>query len=455
MRPAGTNEVRRAVWSLRAAAAACVLPACLLLCCPAAAGQVFHMGLDFTDSQAGTPPFDAAPFLLTGVDNNFVLDGGLVGWSEESARRGVALAVEDAFTALDTGQSDRRPAIQLHIGPVDQALSGRRLNVRFGDGPIADVFGLANQGAAVREAGNPNDTYVAAVFPDELDEHVGGEGAFSSAEKVFNAVAGTAAHEIGHTFDLRHVDRGGSQPYPIMATGSTGLTMADRLTARRFTDQDGTQPEGSSASMLLDAIGQVDRADFDMSGSVDGVDAARLPANWLRGDALFQEADADGDHAVDLLDAGAVFAGWTAAGGGTYSAAATYDPATGNVALSCSGVQLLMVRSPAGLLTGASADLGWTPANSMIQDDDCLVGFASFQAAAAAAGRDLGPVAPPGLEVGDLELVYFGAPGSGQVVAPVTVIPEPAILTLLAAATCLLLRRRRHICLPFCSPPRD
>ncbi|MCA9258701.1 MAG: hypothetical protein KDA61_05860 [Planctomycetales bacterium] len=275
----------------------------------------YHFGLDFiTESLAsdGTFLFDFEPYSLTDPGNFMVSEGSLQGRSAAEIQRAVALAIEDAFRSVDTSDAGRTLAVQIHEGLAPVDVSGRRLNVIMGQSalPALTSFGESQTGAWDSPFIN-NDAYVAAIYLDEIDGMGDQLVDYVEFDDAINAIAGTTAHEIGHVFDAEHVDipSGSGEPYPLMAVSTNGLTAEMRLTARRFSDLGGAA--ASVAQLLLTNAGTALRGDFNLDGSVDGLDIGRLVSNFGRTDALWQEGDANGDHRVNGQDIGWLVSQWT------------------------------------------------------------------------------------------------------------------------------------------------
>ena len=64
--------------------------------------------------------------------------------------------------------------------------------------------------------GWPQDSYAAVLYSAELDTL---DVAFDTPDKVFNALAWLAAHEMGHTFGLQHISRGAHHALPDHGIG--------------------------------------------------------------------------------------------------------------------------------------------------------------------------------------------------------------------------------------------
>ena len=270
--------------------------------CPVAQGGGVHVGLDFIESQLVWEQDYLywnviEPFELTSAQGRLVQEGALAGWTEASARCAIALATDDAFRAVDTGDPDTTIAVQVYAGSAPANAAGRRFNLIMGQNSNPDVsyYGYAILNAAAGEAEFPNGSYVAVVFMDELSDL--SAVTFDTADKAVNAIAGTSAHEIGHAFNLAHVANSDSQPYPIMATstGADPLMDWDRVSVRCFSDRPGTQgASGSSASVLLSTVGVAKRADFDMDDDVDLQDAGQALLHWT--------GSAPGGRAADSMN---------------------------------------------------------------------------------------------------------------------------------------------------------
>jgi len=196
--------------------------------------------------------------------------------------------------------------------------------------------------------------------------------------------------------------------------------------------------------------------DTNSNGSVDLTDAGTLLGQYTGAAGtgkVWAQGDFNGDGDVDLQDAGNLLLNFTGAGGGPMlaslavsptTAAGTYDPATGEIVLSADGIEYLMV-SGEGLLKGPD-NPDWSFLTGGFVDDDCddFLGFWAMNNPQTFSDASIGLVATPGLAEGDLTLTYQAGFTSPQVTVPLTVVPEPATLVLVAAGlTAAALRRRR------------
>ncbi len=120
------------------------------------------------------------------------------------------------------------------------------------------AFGLTGGGLGVADHIDYRNKAVADVarvftanFDFIVDEFSGFTNRATQISQLSTALAGTAAHELGHNLGLRHHDAygvsslsytgspvatGGSQNASILATGSTGLGEAGRESVRTFSD---------------------------------------------------------------------------------------------------------------------------------------------------------------------------------------------------------------------------
>ncbi|MFW6133746.1 MAG: PEP-CTERM sorting domain-containing protein [Planctomycetota bacterium] len=345
-----------------------------------------------------------------------------------------------------------------------QALDGRRLNAVMGtnDHAGANVLGMSWPDAFV-DSDFPDDSYPSAVILDHLDELSGVE--FTTSEAVINNVAGTTCHELGHNLTLEHVDRGDEMPYPIMSTSPTGLTNPDRLTERRYTGEPGTQGAGqSSETVLTGMIGTVNRADFNMDGNVNIVQPGGgqsdlnilLSHVGMTQTALMRHGDADNDQDVDIVEFGgdgvsdfnilisnvtaAADFGDDAAGAGDVEL--VYDYKTGEVYLeNAGGFEYVAFGSPGNVLPGGEDADGLNGAMAMYKDSDQVL----YGGVAGNTTEDsVGLMLVTELEASDIG-VFGQNSGQEQVYGVVTVIPEPATMSLLVlGGVAALIRRKRR-----------
>ena len=311
--------------------------------------RAYRLGLQFIDAPTESPPpflRDFEPFPIVDPANFFVSQGALVGWTEIEVQRAIALAVADVVNSIDVGYPSRCLDVSIHLGPAPSSLPGQRLNLALGQssGFITALGETPRPGDY--DNFTANDTLVAAVYLDNIDNLGASLVTYDTASDAINAIAGTAAHEIGHVFGAEHVSTSADapQPLPIMAVEGTGLPTAARLTARRFSN---LQPEPvSNSELLVASMGTAVRGDFNFDSAVDEEDLAILLANVGMSDRLRSEGDATGDHWVDGADAAYLIANWTA------------GPFAGSAVHATSSFALAMARSSGQLYQVPEADAG-------------------------------------------------------------------------------------------------
>ena len=441
----------------RRAAASLTVALVVLAQSNVARGENFHVGLQFLDEvfesiyqwgidQSSQLDFTFTPVTMTDPSSNAVMDGGLKSETEEDVRRAITLATEDAFRAVDTGDPNTTLRIAIHEGAVPTSIEGRRLNLILGEQEFITVLGFSTVGAAFDPVSFPNDADPSMVMLENIDELA--DVSYDTADSFINAITGTAAHEIGHLFDLTHVTAGTMQPLELMASGNTGLANAERLTVRRFTNMPDSQGPGqTSASKLIDGIGTVNRTDFNMDDTINVFgDATILVANFLRTDALFQEGDANGDHIVNVLGDGVLLVANLPAADSVAGASARYNPVTGEVFFGVAGPMVLGLSSTGANLVGADVDgistFGGLEDISDASNSISWLDFGGFDFDHASAGRLVAPNTP----IGDLTFTYQIS-GDDPIVGLITLVPEPSsiVLILLGLPALWLVRRRRAL----------
>ncbi len=203
--------------------------------------------------------------------------------------------------------------------------------------------------------------------------------------------------------------------------------------------------------------------DSNADGNIDGQDIQTLiinfnlqgdppDRNWLRGDTA-GGITGRGDGWVDGQDITALITNFTGDAGpiepGT--AAAEYNPATGEVKVTVDGVMNWSLTSD-GLFAGSDLDalqdvLPLGDAANLVSANPNTVGEGlpggspfSYQEV------DLGQIVEPGTDAGSLQLVFVSGFGSEPQIGSINVVPEPGSLMILLSGGLALLwiwRRRR------------
>lgn len=276
----------------------------------------YFVGLDFI-TETVVPDlsfaFNFEPFPLLNPENNLVSQGATGALSELQLQREIALAVEDAFRDLDTGDERTTARIGIYPEKAPEALEGRRLNVAMGQSacPTFRLLGQAKQDSF--DSNFAQDAHAAVSYLDDIDGMGNGFVEYDTLDKVLNAIAGTTAHEIGHVFGASHVPTTAEVvPQKLLATESTGMPTSDRFTVRRFSADNPSST--SNAETLLRNVGTVVIGDVNFDDVIDAADAAIMFSNWGSADRLFQEGDVDNDHLVDAADVSFLFQNWTSSG---------------------------------------------------------------------------------------------------------------------------------------------
>jgi len=219
------------------------------------------------------------------------------------------------------------------------------------------------------------------------------------------------------------------------------------------------QPWDGGYRMWPLAFDQIEMwGDTNLDSDVDLMDVGTAGANWTGASSAqgrgWPQGDFDGDQDVDLVDVGNMSQNWTGSRDAwtvtseadapvppsSAWADATYDPATGEIVVSASGVQYLRIDAP-GLLVGEAPDWSFLKGAYLDDDSDSFTGFWAMNNPQTFTDQSIGNVALTGLACGELMLTYEGEFGSGQIT---TVVPEPTGLALLVPAAAAVLRRRRR-----------
>ncbi len=428
------------------------------------ADQAFHIGLDFIDIDteliglpqailSGSDPIvDTTyhPVALTSPTSFAVTQGGFAGLSELEVRESIRFQVEKIYRDVLPSGIEETLSINFHNGAVPTSAIGRRLNVVIGSNDlVSQLFGFSLGNTAYNLDTAPNDSYVAAVFANNLDSIGADPGVtFSSAESAIHNYAGTIAHEIGHLFGLDHQDVGQDSPHSLMAIGGTGLTLPQRLSDRRF--------NASSSSDLLALVPTSNRADFNMNGVVDIFqfngegDAQILTKNLgtVSGASLSDgDANSDGDVDVFQIDgAGDVqlLLSNLSVDAPSGVAEVFYNPHTGEIIFEI-GEHIAVLGFQ---ITGSELNTNLLPTLDGVApahfDAQTLAYFSFSLSASLPSGiYSQGKILPPGLAKSDIHFAYT-AIGSSTVNSIATFIPEPATAILAGFAFSLFSCWRRH-----------
>jgi len=196
--------------------------------------------------------------------------------------------------------------------------------------------------------------------------------------------------------------------------------------------------------------------DSNADGYVDGRDVATLIANyngnqlkpvadrtWDRGDTIGGRFDR-GDGLVDGRDIIDLIANFGRSDPGApreASAAAEYDPATGEFSVSVENVMFWTLQSD-GEFTGS--DLGGlqgrlpSEEGTLISANPNTVGDGTFSGLLSYRDVELGQLAAPGTDPGRFTLEYVTAFGGEKLRGTITVVPEPSTLAMLVLALLVL-----------------
>jgi len=204
--------------------------------------------------------------------------------------------------------------------------------------------------------------------------------------------------------------------------------------------------------------------DSNADGYVDGRDVATLIANyngnqlkpvadrtWDRGDTIggrFDRGDGlvDGRDIIDLI---ANFGRSDPGASGEATAAAEYNPATGEFSVSLENVMFWTLQSD-GRFTGADLagleDVLASEQGALISANPNTVGNGTLGGLLSYHDVELGRLTAPGTDPGRFTLEYVTGFGSEKMRGTITVVPEPGTLVMLTLgllALALVGRRRR------------
>jgi hypothetical protein len=222
---------------------------------------------------------------------------GVADWIDELAKVTSGAGV-DPFSALERAAIEADILSQLATIYADYDVSFT--TTVPGIGPFDAIaygmnsFGFGSFGEAPNDSANIASSQVAGVatgnFDSIIDEFDGLDFRATQMSQLATALAGTGAHELGHTFGLMHhhaysdpsvtpatyLATGGVQNSYIMATGPTGLSETEREVLRSFSpwekamlDVAGGAAAGYPASDNQALVGSPILIDLSEEGPVD------------------------------------------------------------------------------------------------------------------------------------------------------------------------------------------
>ncbi len=247
--------IRRSDWTL---ALACLV----LLALPATSQAALDVFLDYTNFTTRLGELTTS----AGV-------GAFTGTEVTTIKSGIKSQLETAYSHFTVGFTETSPG-------------GSFATVNFGLTAGAGSLGLAD-GIDYR---NQTIADTARVYSANFAFIVeSGDPRATQIDELTTALAGTAAHELGHNLGLRHHDAygdvtftgaavttGGVQNDHIMATGSTGLGEVGRETQRAFTEH--SEVKLAFGAELLASTPSSTLESGDAGGTAGGAQAVSLVA---------------------------------------------------------------------------------------------------------------------------------------------------------------------------------
>ena len=271
--------------------------------------------------------------------NEATTDAGVTAFTaaERQTMQGIIISeLEAVYAGTNLNFVTSQPAGDhdvIYLGPDNSNTNG------LGVAPVDAGNRRTNNYADAFNGGAPNGSPgpVARVFTGNFGSHVGfGNSRTSSVTGFANSIAGTAAHELGHTYGLFHhyvysadgisvddanssdvISTGGLQTQHILNTGSTGNTISLRQQGGRtlcpFSEvmidlAGGSQFFGQNNSLdnnpLVDSpiMSDTEIGNLDAGATIE----TAMPLNFATGtisgkEISFMEADLDGSSDVDVF----------------------------------------------------------------------------------------------------------------------------------------------------------
>ena len=411
--------------------------------------------------------------------SGFNTNGALNGHSQAELEQAVADAVQKMYRSAEINMPGRMLNVNIVLNASLTPQQG--LIQLVGNAPTGSI-GSGTLGIAWVDLNTPFSlAYWGNTTGLTLSGALAGMGGYLTFEHVVNALAGTTAHEIGHSLGLYDHDPGipnANGVYPIMGTGATPpnppTPNSARLGVRGFIDMGPTQHWNGGAEListpqvLVRKAGTTAVTDFNFSGLTDIDDYNTCVANLGRINTGVKTGDADNNGLTDGIDFNMVLANLSSVDGAltvpTIDAASIrllYNPETGTLTLSMptlagenAGLNSLLIASEAlskpftTFSLSSTAKSTWALAGGWVQDyfngmeqwlglDQPMNGVTNLLLGTWATDLTAEDWLLPiefSATAGEFTSTYFGY---------VTIVPEPVTIGLLALGGLALLRRRK------------
>ncbi len=403
------------------------------------------------------------PYSFTGPASPFAQEHALDGISESQLQAAITHDVQHSFRTAEINMPGRMLNVDIRLGPVSPVVGTTHL-IGAGFAPTT-LFGTSYAtGATFRPDLRPDTVYtneLSLTFADSISTlpQLDPSLHFNTLAGVVHAIAGTAAHEIGHTLNVWNHDPGQRVRgyFPLMASGETSLPLSARLEERRFQNVPNTQyqfpgpPSGgpliySTTDTLVRAAGTTWVSDFNYDLRLDTSDEAIWRGSRFQEGTGVKQGDADDDGRTDVRDYAILKAqslGFGYDAQNTLNSRVFYDPASGQMFVDTTSLEVVSLRilGPQAISTqdpfSATAGIEWETAY-----------FAGAQQWYGLSAMDLGGRVllgtwASGLGMGDFGSVEIGSLLAGRLLTSVSIVPEPLVSPLIIGVLMVLWARQR------------